>query len=339
MGHFVDPSGPIAEILQGYPPEFRPIDTRLHCGPGGFSGAQIWRLTTPSGELCLRRWPPEHPSGERLQFIHSVLEHASEQGFRLAAVPLRRTDGSPFVSLNGSLWELTPWLPGRPNFRPARLLEKLGAALRSLAEFHLATERFPGAGGISVSPTVLERQVYLDELIRGRAEQIGSHVRASVWPELEHRARRIVRLFAGAAPSIAMELLQVNRFETPLQPCIRDVHDEHILFDDNRVTGLIDFGAMRIDSVAVDIARLLGSMAVDDPDAWSAGLTAYESVRPLSKNERRLILAFDRSSVLMSGMNWLKWIYVEGREFADTRAVLARIDEILWRLKHLAKGV
>jgi homoserine kinase type II len=252
---------------------------------------------------------------------------------------VRRTDGSSFVSLDGSLWELAPWLPGRPDFRPARFPERLQAALQILAEFHLATVGFTGAARARASPTIMERQVYLDELIRGRAEQIASHIRASVWPELEQRARSIVRLFAGASPSIAMQLAEASWLETLMQPCIRDVHDEHILFDGNRVTGLIDFGAMRIDNVAVDIARLLGSMAVDDADGWSSGLTAYASVRPLSENERTLINGFDRSSILMSGMNWLNWIYVQGRQFADTRAVLARIDEILGRLKHLAKGL
>ena len=338
MGHSVDPSGVIAQVLQGYPPEFRPINLRPYSGTGGFSGAQIWRLNTPSSDLCLRRWPREHPSRERLQFIHSVLDHASHRGYQLAAVPIRRIDASTFVLVDGSLWELTRWLPGSPDFRPARLLEKLQAALQTLAEFHLATEGFPGAACISVSPTVLERQGFLAELIRGRAEQIACHIRASVWPELEQGARSIVRLFAGAAPSIALQLAEASRLETRLQPCIRDVHDEHVLFDGNRVTGLIDFGAMRIDSVAADIARLLGSMAVDDADAWSLGLAAYEAVRPLSERERSLVIAFDRSSVLMSGVNWLNWIYVQGRQFADTRAVSARIEEILERLEHLTKG-
>ena len=35
---------------------------------------------------------------------------------------------------------------------------------------------------------------------------------------------------------------------------------------------------------------------------------AYESIRPLSKTERALISVFDRSAVVLSGMNWLWWM-------------------------------
>jgi hypothetical protein len=45
-----------------------------------------------------------------------------------------------------------------------------------------------------------------------------------------------------------------------------------------------------------------------------------------------MVGCFDRSTVLMAGLNWLQWIYVDKRRFDDPRAVLRRIDEILLRL-------
>src|SRR5262245_54939421 len=49
---------------------------------GGWSGSQIWRIELASGEtLCLRRWPSEHPTRERLAFIHAMLNAAAALPF------------------------------------------------------------------------------------------------------------------------------------------------------------------------------------------------------------------------------------------------------------------
>jgi homoserine kinase type II len=121
-----------------------------------------------------------------------------------------------------------------------------------------------------------------------------------------------------------------------LQPCLRDIWHAHVLFEGDRVTGLVDFGSMRPDNVATDIARLLGSMAVDNHDDWQLGLLAYQGVRRLGENELALVEMFDRTAVLMSGLQWLEWICLEQRDFSDPAAVLARVDECLARLQVLA---
>jgi hypothetical protein len=41
----------------------------------------------------------------------------------------------------------------------------------------------------------------------------------------------------------------------------------------------------------------------------------------------------------MSGMNWLDWIVLEGREFADMPRVYQRLDETLARLKQRTGGL
>ena len=40
----------------------------------------------------------------------------------------------------------------------------------------------------------------------------------------------------------------------------------------------------------------------------------------------------------MGGLQWLAWIYVENRQFANRAAVLARLDEFLARLAALAES-
>jgi Ser/Thr protein kinase RdoA (MazF antagonist) len=63
------------------------------------------------------------------------------------------------------------------------------------------------------------------------------------------------------------------------------------------------------------------------------GLAAYASVRPLAPHERELIPVFDRSTVALAGMNWLRWIFLEQRTFSDMRAVNARLETVAARLR------
>jgi homoserine kinase type II len=166
-----------------------------------------------------------------------------------------------------------------------------------------------------------------------------SAIDARVWPDLAQRAGRLLTLFATVAPRIMPVLQSSAQLRVRLQPCIRDIWHAHVLFLGETVSGIIDFGAMRPENVAADIARLLGSFVADDRGAWQRGLAAYQSVRPLSPEELTLVDAFDRSTVLMGGLQWLEWIYLDRREFADPRAVLARIDGFLSRLSWLSQAV
>src|SRR4029079_7065820 len=73
----------LASVLSRYPANCRPTDVDTRGNAGGFSGAQFWRLTAPRGLLCRRRCPREHPSPDKLLFIHAVLRHVDRAGFHL----------------------------------------------------------------------------------------------------------------------------------------------------------------------------------------------------------------------------------------------------------------
>jgi Ser/Thr protein kinase RdoA (MazF antagonist) len=154
---------------------------------------------------------------------------------------------------------------------------------------------------------------------------------------MDRRARRALSLVPRALPAVETLLAECLPLAVPLQPCIRDVWHDHVLFLDGQVSGIIDFGAMRIDNVATDIARLTGSLVGDERDGWRLGLEAYEAVRPLAEAEGKLIKAFDRSGVLLSLVNWLRWLYVERRTFENRAAIELRVDELLPRLERLTE--
>jgi len=155
------------------------------------------------------------------------------------------------------------------------------------------------------------------------------------WPELAERSPKVLSQFNDLAPQVVDSAKKVIGFRVPIHPCIRDIHRDHVLFQEDKVTGLIDFGAMDNDNVSCDIARLLRSMVGDVNSFWPDGLTAFERIYPLSGEERLLVRAYDESGVLLSGINWLKWVFIENRQFDDRPGVLKRFDEITCRLANL----
>ena len=329
------------DVLAAYPADCQPQRTEFLGAAGGFSGAKFWRLHTPHGLLCLRRWPREHPPTERLEFIQAVLWHVDQEGFRLAPLPLETRTHAGYVRHAEHLWELTPWMPGVANYTTSPSPAKLRAALVALGEFHRAAAAFPlPVSGLVASPGVGRRLDQLQTLMSGEHEtlqQAVTHAAANepAGDELTLAALRLLELFPRAAPEVLAMLRQASRIKAPLQPCVCDIWHDHVLFEGEQVSGLIDFGAMRAETVAADVARLLGSLVGDEPAGWKAGLAAYESVRPLSEAEAVLVSALDQSGVLLGGVNWLRWIYVEGRKFEDRAAVLARLAHLATRLGEL----
>lgn len=303
---------------------------------GGFSGAQFWRIECSGDQqFCLRRWPSEHPNFERLRWIHSVLCEVADRGLPMIPRPLPSVAGDTIVRHAGFFWELTPWMPGRADFRNEPTIEKLTDAMQTLANFHLAAADC-SVGGMrrDVSPGICRRLGMLMDLQQGGLREITVAIEGSRNREFVDHAHSVVQFANDFWIPVAAKLSQGNRLAVNLQPCIRDVWHDHLLFSGNRVTGLIDFGALDVDCVATDIARLLGSLALSDELAWQAGLEAYQEIRPLDLMEMQLVDAFDASSVLLSGFNWLRWIFVEERRFEDPVLVEARLKEIIERMRH-----
>jgi homoserine kinase type II len=324
-------------VLRHYAADCQPRAARFLNSVGGFSGARLWRLVTPRGPLCLRRWPGEQPTPDRLEFIQAVLWHVDQEGFDRVPLPLETIAHRGYVRHEGHLWELTPWLPGRPDYVAAPSSARLGAAMAALAEFHRAAGSFPlPDAALCASPGIAERRGQLADLDAGGYEQLRRAVALSVEGSMlavySKPAARILGFFLRAAPRIRAELDEAARARVPIQPCLRDIWHENVLFVGDEVSGLVDFGAMRPENVAADVARLLGSLAEDDAAGWREGLAAYEQIRPLSEVEATLVRVFDSSGVLLGGMNWIRWIYEEHRQFGEAAAVAKRLDYFCRRL-------
>ncbi len=334
----------IQRVLRLYPEDCQPQTIEPIFAPESFSGAEIWRISAPRGNLCMRCWSSEHPKPDRLQFIQAVLWHVDQEGFSRIPLPLETRHKHGFIRHAGRLWELAPWLPGAADYRQRPSVSRLRNAMIALAHFHVAARTFPLPEiGPSGSPGMADRVLRLQGLLGGRIEQLRQAIvsddRSREWPELRQLGERLIELATRVAPKLLPQLEHASTLDVTLVPCIRDVWHAHILFVDDLVSGIVDFGAMRPDNVATDIARLLGSLALDNWADWQRGLAAYQIVRRLSDEELSLVTAFDRSAVLMGGIQWLEWIYLERREFSGKMAVLVRIEEFLTRLEKLAQTI
>jgi hypothetical protein len=77
-------------------------------------------------------------------------------------------------------------------------------------------------------------------------------------------------------------------------------------------------------------------MAGDDATKWDLALRAYRETAPLPEEHIPLVRALDVSGVLLGGVNWIRWLFAENRQFDNLSAVTVRLGEIAARLECLA---
>lgn len=307
--------------------EFRMADsplTRLG-NAGGFSGASIWRVGGDVHDWCLKALPVNADLGRHDQI--AALLRWSRQEHNLDFVPRPR-----FVSeIAGRVWEMVEWMPGAADFHVIPTDERLRAACVALAHLHRAWEQYPGRPtNPQPCPGVLRRLTAAHDFHNLVASGWRPTTFGAVDP-LTPLARRARAIAYRAVPKVIEELAPWQGVGVPAQFCVCDVWHDHILFTGDRLTGLIDYGSVKLDNVAVDLARLLGSLVGDDASAFASGLAAYEQVRPLSAAERNLVPVLDRTGVVLGIANWLRWLYFDGRIYEDREAVARRLAALLSR--------
>lgn len=298
---------------------------------GGFSGARLWRIDGAAGAYCLRAWPSGDPAPQRLHWIHGLMKAARGADLEFVPAIAATEDGRSWVTHAGRLWDLTSWMPGRADFQEHPTPARLEAACTTLARLHGIW--FSIADQVGPCPAVKRRL----EIARN---WIGL-IRSGWQPPFGLDAGDPVRPWAEKAWYLSRALIDTvpPALETwaervvPLQPCLCDIWHDHVLFAGDTVTGLIDYGGVKFDHVAVDLARLLGSMVEDNADERSAGLRAYARLRPLSWEEEALVHLLDETGAIIALANWLKWLYREGKRFEDRTAVAQRLAKLVQRVE------
>jgi Ser/Thr protein kinase RdoA (MazF antagonist) len=319
------PPNPLFDL---YPADTRPITKVASLGnAGGLSGASLYRFRAGRGELVARRWPDGRRTPTVLANIHDWVGRAGDLGF--VPVPLPTLDGRTVVEWHDQTWEISPWMPGTADLTRPPSIAHIRLAFGGLAAFlnRVARDRTFGP-----SPGLTYRLADLRRLRSGDLAGLRARVEQSPLDPVTPLARRWFDRAVALLPTVGESTALAERRPLPLQPCLKDARPHHFLFEGDRLSGLVDFGSMAVDSVAGDLARLLGEGVGPDRGARGEALAAFEAIRPLSADELRSIEAFERSGALLAPWSWVHWHYFARRTFDEPGAVVKGLARCLDRL-------
>ncbi|MCY2964247.1 MAG: phosphotransferase [Planctomycetota bacterium] len=307
----------------------------------GFSGASVWRVTTPQADWCLKGIPRADLDFDRQRGLHRLLRHLCELGRCPVAVPISGQKGTSLVELGEMVWQCEPWLPGEALREEPPGQKQVATALKSLAVWHESARGFQPkdrertwfeTSADTKAPGLTERLEVATRWTDTFREGIEWRAARALPPAIALPAEVILKAARESLRTVIQELESTRSLRTLVQPCLRDIWRPHVLFRGAEVTGLIDPQACRRDCVATDISRLLGSLCGNDSNLWETGLRSYEEVRTLTAVECLLVRTYDRSGCLLSGLWWVERFVESGPDLSPS--MRQRGEQ---RLRHFAK--
>ncbi|MBT7257018.1 MAG: phosphotransferase, partial [Planctomycetaceae bacterium] len=244
--------------------------------------------------------------------------------------PIQTVHGEPLCRVDNTHWELSLWMPGAPIAETEINDGQLRAAARTLAEFHNTTNSLSQQQ--RASPAVDFRCNMIDRLWSTQLKQLKST--RDVSGVVDSGIKKVLLdQFQYQAHALRQQL-ELLRSTPVLQiPIFGDIWSDHVLFNNDEVSGIVDFGAMKIESPCLDIARLFGSYADFSSEALRRGVSYYGEFRGLNDLDHSLIELYDRAYVILAGVQWLIWIEREQRFFLDNEAVRQRLHRLVRRCK------
>ena len=305
--------------------------------PPGFSGAELFRCQTAGGDFAIKRWPTQ-TKPERIDEVHAVQRLAANQ---LAFVPrlIATHSGSTRLTIRNESFEIATWMRGNPLDENDAPREKIARGAAAIAQFHVATATagLTTNAGLTkaIPPAVTSRIDRLNELAdlmpqalaidfqeHDGISQIQARLRQD-WRSMHQAAKRTISSWANVA--------------MPLRCVIRDCHRGHILFEADRVTGMVDFDAIKRDTVATDLARWVGTIGFESEgdlaQHWLAAVDGYRSVNPLTEDEVRLARELESVNHVIVLANWVVWVVLEQRRFCETiEKTNHRLTQLLRRI-------
>jgi Ser/Thr protein kinase RdoA (MazF antagonist) len=306
----------------------------------GLSGARIWKCIGAAGETCLRRWPEGAMTDHRLLEIHRCMQAAVVAQCPFVPRLFMASHGKSYVKVGTDFWEMSQWMPGRANYREEPSVTKLVSASIALAQLHLAWRDLnplsvaTGFVREVVAPAVRDRVVRLQKLDDRVCASLQREVKRYEHANWYCDAVQILAAIPILRPLLLQELAEAAKTAVRCQYILRDVWYDHVLFVEQGCSGLIDYGALRIDTVATDLCRMLGSLTGAGPgELWLPAIEAYRKIVPLTDEELGLFKPLYRSSALLSGAQWLDWLAVEDRDFPGKSEFISQ------RLRELAVAV
>ncbi|WP_395645499.1 homoserine kinase [Terricaulis sp.] len=234
-------------------------------------------LTTAQGRFILTLFERRVAEAD-LPFFIGVMAHLAAHDFP-APKPIARRDGLFF---------------SRAKDRPAVIVSFLdGVWPRQTTLQHCA----------AIGDTLARMHVALAEFEQTRANTLGP----PGWEALlASRLDDAEKLRSGLGPTIARDIEAVRiawPSGLPRGAIHADLFPDNALFAGDRLSGVIDFYFACTDFLAYDLAVCLNAWCFKNERTWSAErgramIAAYESVRPLSGDERNALPLLARGAAL-----------------------------------------
>jgi len=271
-------------------------------GAGGTAG-KTWKVAASSGDYFLRLRGVRTSTETRLRFDHGLREHLVARGVPTAAAVQTKTGGR-WVHLSGRVYELYPFVVGRP-FCPDSESEIANAA-KALAEFHSAAADY--------KPSSIQKETIAQYTTLGFSHEVSHRMDD---PRLQ--VINMLRVRDLAASDGDRELVDrcVARVKRSMQTYAGSeytrltgwvIHGDYtpanLLFSqDGEVVGIFDFDWALPGARCRDVADGLYFFAtrprkIDSSDIWSLTdaadfdmdrcvifLKAYQSIAPLASHE------------------------------------------------------
>lgn len=289
---------------------------------GGFSGSNVFQVKLRNeaiaAELALKQYPIDQPVHTPLATIHTWMEQARANGIAIIPAVQRTGTQQSCHVMDDHSWELLTWMPGQPVSDPSD--EQLKQAVQQLHQLHQTWRRLHPPLSAPCPAVLLQYQ----RLTEWRSEE---------WEQLKRHsnpmATQTALLLQGLLPQ-AIRTLQpwLNR-KVLVQPCLADIWADHLLYEQNELTGLIDFGGARLDHPAQDLARLFGSWSLTASRPLDTYLMEYPDRSDTTQSLSPLLA---QTGLIVSLSNWLRWLVLEQRSFTNNAKCLQRMQQIYVRL-------
>ncbi len=270
----------------------------------GFSGAIVWRVQSGPAQFALKAYPPDWGDARRLVAIHQRIAVAGPD-LMPQTVPIRF--GTTVMEGQGRLWDLMTWCEG------SATQDVVPTTIEAVAKLHIRWE-LPVLPS-QPSDTVARQWAILDEWEE-------ANVATAATDKLAHAVSLLSRQITPSRMALRPWL---NR-PVPMQTIHGDLWPGNVLIHHDHFSGIIDCAAVRVDSVTSDLSRLFGAINVEVKQRIAE---IYEPSRPLQPMEWELLQVLGRTGPVARLAQWLKWLIVERRQFADPAAAERRFAEVL----------
>lgn len=230
-------------------------------------------------------------------------------------------------------------MPGVADYHQSPTHERLSSAMSALASLHNAWALSTSTAVAAASPTVAQRREKLQEWLLRLPDLQRHYVCVANYEQsFQDLVQRTLWQLAARGPAELQALGKLQRQSVSLHFVLRDIWSDHVLFTNGQVSGIIDFGASRVDEPATDVARLLGSLEPMDANRWQFGWDTYRQHNPTVNYERVVVL--DRVANLLSALQWFEWLVIELRSFrVQQQELIARWQRLLVRLESRQQAI